>query len=99
MKALTDKIIERLQSECVVIGEPADPEGLKAYNNGIEFAIRIIRDEEAWADFEEIARIMMKHLANPEKYHPHHRVIIDSTNAELLEGKKSTGQIMDYIPE
>jgi len=26
---------------------------------------------EKEADFEEVARVMMKHLGNPKKYHPH----------------------------
>jgi hypothetical protein len=49
--------------------------------------------------FEEMSKVIEKYLANPEKYHPHHRVIIDSANAELLDGKQSTGQTLDYIPD
>lgn len=45
--------------------------------------------------FEEISRVMIKYLA--DNHHPHHTVIITSTNAELLEGQKSTGEILDYI--
>jgi hypothetical protein len=92
MKALTDKIIDALK-------EAKETANSKDYGRGIDQAIFRIEEMEKDAKFEEIARIMMRHLANPEKYHPHHRVIIDSTNAELLEGKESTGQIMDYIPD
>ncbi len=99
MKTLTEKIIDKLNDELIVFNNPADPDGLAAFNNGVKRAIIIIKEEEIAANFDEVARIVMKHLANPEKYHPHHRVIIDSTNAELLEGKQSTGQVMDYITD
>ncbi|HHT23152.1 MAG TPA: hypothetical protein GXZ87_07575 [Bacteroidales bacterium] len=45
--------------------------------------------------FEDLARPMMKYLC--ENYHPHVTVIITPTNAELLEGKMSTGEILDYV--
>jgi hypothetical protein len=92
MKALTDKIIEALEKRAhAQFNEFARKQLLLASNE--------IKELEKEADFEEVARVMMKHLANPEKYHPHYRVIIDSTNAELLEGKQSTGHTMDYIPD
>ena len=93
MKALTDKIIEVLKEEAVNEALTQD------YRNGIEYAIYRIELEEKKALFEETARVVMKHLANPEKYHPHHRAIIDSTSAELLEGKESSGQTLDYITD
>ena len=93
MKALTDKIIEKLKEEAVNESLTQD------YRNGIEYAIYRIEIAEEQASFDEVVRVIMKHLANPEKYHPHHRVIIDSTNAELFEGKQSTGQILDYIKD
>jgi hypothetical protein len=92
MKALTDKIIDALK-------EAKETANSKEYGQGIDQAIYRIEELEKEAEFEEVARVMMKHLANPEKYHPHFRVIIDSTNAELLEGNKSTGQVMDYITD
>ena len=62
--------------------------------------IQIIKDCEKTAEFEEVARVVMKHLGtHPEKYHPHMRCIIDATNAELLEGVSSSGQTMDYIQD
>ena len=81
MKTLTDKIIEEL------IEEKNTYLHLEQYCDGITYAIEKIQRLEKEAEFDEVARVVMKHLANPEKYHPHHRVIIDSTNAELLEGK------------
>jgi len=51
------------------------------------------------SEFEEIARVMMKHLGNGNKYHPHYTVIITNTNAELVEGRQSTGIVEDYIPD
>lgn len=93
MLALTDKIIGRLEE----IMEYSLKR--KKFHNGLKKAIEVIQELEEDAEFEEVARVMMKHLANPEKYHPHHRVVLDSTNAELLEGKQSTGQVMDYITD
>jgi len=96
MKALTDKIIDELMDE-----KKEHKFGLYnvAFCDGLTYAISTIIELEKEAEFEEIAKVMMKHLADPKKYHPHHRVIIDSTNAELLEGKESTGQVMDYIKD
>jgi len=91
MKALTEKIIEKLQSFIV---EPNSE-----FSKGIQQSINTIVDEESKAEFEEVARIMMKHLCDGKKYHPHHRVIIDSTMAELYEGVKSTGNVMDYVQD
>jgi hypothetical protein len=96
MKALTDKIIDDLMEE-----KKEHKSGLynAAFNDGLTYAISTIIEFEKEAEFEEIAKVVMKYLADPKKYHPHHRVIIDSTNAELLEGKESTGQVMDYIKD
>jgi hypothetical protein len=91
MKALTDKIIDEL------IEEKNDHLHEEQYCDGITYAISTIQELEKDSEFDEVARVMMRHLANPQKYHPHHRAIIDSTNAELLEGKESTGKVMDYI--
>jgi hypothetical protein len=90
MKALTDKIVEKLQS---LIIEPNSE-----FGKGIQQAINVIEWEESQADFEEVARVMMKHLCEP-KYHPHHRVVLDSTMAELSEGVKCTGKVMDYVKD
>jgi len=46
-------------------------------------------------EFTAAARPLMKFLA--ETLHPHHTAIVTGTDAELLEGKRSTGKIMDYV--
>lgn len=101
MKALTDKIKECIKSRHDSwVGSLKDNETLAesdGYRRGLLTAIDIIETFERDAEFDEIARVMMKFMANPKKFHPHHRVIIDSTHAELLEGKQSTGQVLDYI--
>lgn len=45
----------------------------------------------------EAARPLIKYLC--ENHHPHVTVIVTPTGAELLEGKQSTGQIMDYVKD
>jgi hypothetical protein len=103
MKALTDKIIDCLKDKHdKFIGNQKDKESQdenKGFKQGLQWAIDTVESLESSAEFEEIARVMIKHLANPEKYHPHFRVVMDSTNAELLEGNKSTGKVMDYITD
>ena len=103
MKALTDKIIKSLQDKHDHwIGSQKNNETQaenKGFKQGLDWAIDTIKILEASAEFEEIARIMMKHLGQGEKYHPHHTVIITNSNAELVEGKRSTGQVMDYVPD
>lgn len=46
-------------------------------------------------EFESLVRPLMKYLS--ENYNPHVQVIITQTNAELVEGIMSTGEILDYI--
>lgn len=45
--------------------------------------------------FEEAARPLIKWLC--ENWHPHVKVIVTPTGAELLSGEEITGQIMDYV--
>ena len=96
MEALTDKIIKCLQDRHDhFIGNLKNRNTVaesNGYKKGLLTAVETIKTLELSAEFDEIARVMMKHLANPEKYHPHHRVVLDSTHAELLEGKQSTGR-------
>ena len=104
MKALTDKIIEALESKAKgFIGSLKDNETMaesKGFRDGLLWAIGSIQTLESQAEFEEIARVMMKHLKERnDLYHPHMTVIIDCTNAELLEGNKSTGKVMDYVKD
>lgn len=46
-------------------------------------------------DFDSVVRPVIRYLC--ENHHPHVTVIITPTNAELLEGVKSTVQISDYV--
>lgn len=94
MKALTDKIINELEIEF-----DKKVSGGDEYLAGLDFALDLIKRLEKEAEFEEVARVMMKHLGNGEKYHPHYTVIITNSTAELVEGQKSVGQIMDYVPD
>ena len=47
--------------------------------------------------FEEAARPLIKWLC--DNHHPHVTVIVTPTSAELLEGIRSTGEIMDYVKD
>lgn len=51
--------------------------------------------EEQQKSFEAAARPLIKWLC--ENVHPHHSVIVTPTNAELLEGSCSTGEVLDYL--
>lgn len=55
----------------------------------------MILNEQERKEFDETARPMIKWLC--DNCHPHVSVIITNTNAELLEGVASTGEIMDYV--
>ena len=92
MKTLTDKIIKELH-------KIKDASVVADYTRGIEQAIIKIEELEKAAEFEEIARVMMKHLGDGKKYHPYHTVIITNATAELVEGVRSVGHIMDYVPD
>lgn len=98
MKTLNDKIIELLKDKHDAwLGQ----DGQKArddFKDGLMYAIGTIESCTENAEFEEVARQLMKHLGNGEKYHPHHTVIVTYTNAELVETKYGTGNVEDYIP-
>ena len=47
------------------------------------------------AKFDAVSRPLIKFLC--ENCHPHVTVIVTPTNAELLEGCCSTGEILDYV--
>lgn len=91
METLLEKIVSKLTKE---------KEGkTESYVKGLEQAIYQIQEMEKNAEFEEVARVMMKHLGCGEKYHPHHSVIISNSTAQLVEGKKGLGIVMDYVPD
>lgn len=79
MKALTDKIIEIFERRSY---EAFNDFEKRALNNAIETIKRVERE----AEFEEIARLIMKYLA--QKHHPHTSAIITSTRAELFRRYK-----------
>jgi len=95
MKALTDKIIDDLMDE----KKNMKKNGYygEAFNDGITYAISTIIEFEKEADFEEIARMMMRYLA--KKYNPHCAVIITNSTAVLYTGELSVGEVSDYIPD
>ena len=64
-------------------------------NSSIEVKFFFEEIKETKSDFDSVIRPVIKYLC--ENHHPHVTVIVTSTNAELLEGQKSTGQIMDYV--
>ena len=88
MKTLIETIIENLEKRS---NEAFDDREKRTLNNAMEMIKRVEKE----AEFEEIARIMMKYLC--ENHDPHVSVIITSTHAELLEGIKSTGEVLDYV--
>lgn len=47
--------------------------------------------------FREAALPLIKYLC--ENHHPHVAVIVSTTDAQLFEGIKSTGQIIDYLKD
>ena len=68
------------------------------YRCGLHDAIKIVEtfaNKDKVNEFELLARPLIQYLC--ENHHPHVTVIITTTNAELLEGKMSTGQSMDYV--
>ena len=92
MKALTDKIIDLMIAY-------KDEHHNPIVKTSVESLIEQIKTIENEAEFEEVSRVVMKHLGNPELYHPHYSVIITNSTAELVEGKRSVGQVMDYVPD
>jgi len=102
--ALTDKIIKYLTDKHDhYIGkqtnEVTQAEN-KGFKQGLQWAIGTVESLESSAEFEEIVRVMMKHLGKrTDLYCSHHTVIITNSTAELVQGQKSVGQIMDYIPD
>lgn len=50
---------------------------------------------KAYDEFTQACRPLMEYLAT--NHHPDVTAIVTSTNGQLLEGKKGTGEIKDYI--
>ena len=103
MKALTDKIVESLEHKRdSFIGSLKNKETVaqsEGFRSGLDWAIGAIESMESQAEFEEVARVMMKHLGRGDIYHPHNTVIVSNSTAELVEGQKALGQVMNYVPD
>jgi len=101
MKALTDKIIDLMiaykEEHHNVIVKSSVESLIEKVKELVESLIQKVKDLEEEAEFEEVARVMIKHLNNSTKYHPHYTAVINSTFAELSEGKILTGQVLDYV--
>lgn len=54
-----------------------------------------IKREREQKEFNEACRPLIKYLA--ENHHPHIKVIVHSTGAEMLEGVKTSAEILDYL--
>ena len=98
-KALNDKIVKQLKIKHHAWLGTDGQNSRDGFKSGIMWAIETIETLTENAEFEEVARQMMKHLGNGLKYHPHHTAIVTSTNAELVEGKLSSYQVTDYISD
>ncbi len=81
MKALTDKIIDLM----IAYKEEHHNPIVKL---SVESLIEQIKKLENEAEFEEVSRVVMKHLGSQD-YHPYNSVIITNSTAELVEGKRS----------
>ena len=46
----------------------------------------MILTEEQIKELAEVVKPVIEYLNNPETFHPHVKIIIDSTSAELVEG-------------
>ena len=91
MKSIIEKIVDKIYQNAAMYDDVT-------IRNNLNNLASEIESMEANAEFEEVARVMVKHLATQtKKYHPHHTVIATSTTCELLEGNKSIGIIMDYV--
>jgi hypothetical protein len=51
--------------------------------------------QKDYSEFEKACRPLIKYLC--ENHHPHVKVIVTTTDAELLEGITFTADIFDYL--
>ena len=54
-------------------------------------------DNDKQESFKEAALPLIKWLC--ENVHPHNSVIVTCTNAELLESKISTGEVLEFLKD
>jgi hypothetical protein len=90
MKALTNKIFD-------AIAECRDEQFNEFTKRQLDRLLGEVIKIEAEAEFEEVARVVMKHLGNGDKYHPHITVIITGTRAEALEGINVVDEVFEYV--
>ena len=83
MVSIIDKIVNRISE--------MDAEYLKRSD-----VIDLIREMEEGAEFEESARVLVKHMNSPD-YDPHQTAIVTSTSIQLVSGKISRAKIFDYL--
>lgn len=57
----------------------------------------MIANKQQQKEFEALTRPVIEWLNN--NCHPHVSVIVTPTNAELVEGVCSTGEILDYLKD
>ena len=88
MESLTEKITKSLEDR-------ANTQFNEKVRHELYKAIEEIKEIEDDADFKEVAMVMMKYLS---KYHPHHKVLITNTTAELFESVNSV-KYLDYITD
>ncbi len=98
-EALNDKIVRLLKDKHDKFLGTEGQKSRDDFKAGLMWAIGTIKTCTENADFEEVGRQVMKHFGNGSKYSPYHTAIITSTNAELVEGKMSTGRVLDYISD
>lgn len=56
-----------------------------------------VKAAELQKSFNEAVRPLIKWLN--DNCHPHHTIIVTPTDAELLEGRASTGHVFDFIKD
>jgi superfamily I DNA/RNA helicase len=95
MKTLTGKIIEALENR---LKQELCSTNEYWYKAAIHDAIVLIEKIEKEAEFEEVAREMMKHLGNGNSYTPYHTAIITNNTFQLVESQKVL-ETLEYVPD
>ena len=85
MISLVDKIINRVSE-------------MHSSELNKDSIIKMIKDTEENACFEEAARVLIKQLNKPD-YNPHMVAHVDNISAKLFSGEKCTSKIFDYLQD
>lgn len=103
METLNEKIVRLLKDKkegyIGIRRNKEDSANAEGFKMGLLWAIDTVETITSGATFEEISLEVIKHLNNTELYHPHHKIIVTSTNSELLEGIQSTGNVVKYLKD